>query len=288
MPRLVFGHLIRGERTWPHQAHLAFQHVHQLRQFVQAAPAQDSPHPSHTGIVGELERGAVRTRRLRTPLDVRLYVGLMQEERQWDEGITMTLWDSYASVRDYQKSGVYEQLLAQMQPYLSNRSDYRINLSDNYELDYSPVEEKPKVASYASLVQKERDIMSSEDHPLLLMRIISLKIQPGKMEEFRKIYSEQIIPALRQVKGCRNAFLSDRLEESNEIISLTVWENKQDLARYIESGLYKKLAGKVRHLYSDLYQWKLAHRMERSGLLVTSEDLKERSYRIVIDKVFRK
>ncbi len=217
-----------------------------------------------------------------------LYLGLMQEERQRDEGITMTLWDSYASVRDYQKSGVYEQLLAQMQPYLSNRSDYRINLSDNYELDYSPVEEKPKVASYASLVQKERDIMSSEDHPLLLMRIISLKIQPGKMEEFRKIYSEQIIPALRQVKGCRNAFLSDRLEESNEIISLTVWENKQDLARYIESGLYKKLAGKVRHLYSDLYQWKLAHRTERSGLLVTSEDLKERSYRIVIDKVFRK
>jgi quinol monooxygenase YgiN len=216
-----------------------------------------------------------------------LYIGLLRDERQEDEGISMTLWDSYASVQAYEASGIYERLLAQMQPYLSAAMDYRINISDNLELEYNALEERPKVASYAPLAKKNEDIISHEEHPLLLMRIISIKIQPGKMEEFRRVYSEEIIPALREVQGCRNALLSDNIEESNEVLSVTVWENKQDLDNYIQSGIYKQLTKKLSPLYSDLYHLKLEHRKDSGGILVTSEDIRAKLYSIVIDKVFR-
>ena len=118
------------------------------------------------------------------------------------------------------------------------------------------------------------------------MRIMSLKIQTGKMDEFREIYTGEIIPALRKVRGCRNAFLSDSIEDKNEVLSLTIWESKQDLVAYEKSGMYKEITKKVRHTFADLYQWKLEHRKEKNGQLVTSEDLKVKSYSIVIDKAF--
>ena len=215
-----------------------------------------------------------------------LYVCLLRNERQPDEGISMTLWDTYASVQAYEKSGKYDQLLTEVLPYLSDATDYRIEMTEELKLEYKQVQEKPVVKSYAAIAQKDDKLTAQAEHPFLLMRIMSLKIQPGKMDEFREIYTNEIIPALREVRGCRNAFLSDSIEEKDEVLSLTIWESKQDLVAYEKSGLYKKITKRVRHTFAELYQWKLEHQKEKTGQLVTSEDLKVKSYSIVIDRNF--
>ncbi|MFQ5584099.1 MAG: antibiotic biosynthesis monooxygenase family protein, partial [Calditrichia bacterium] len=124
-----------------------------------------------------------------------------------------------------------------------------------------------------------------QDSPMYV-RIVSAKIQPGKMEEFRNLYSTEIIPALRETPGCRYAFLTENLQEENEIISVTIWDSKEDAQYYEESGRFEELTKKVAHTLSSLYQWKMALQKKTGERVKTSDDLKVTHYNVVTGKKF--
>ena len=88
-----------------------------------------------------------------------LYIGLMQNEHHQDECISMTLWDSQKHVENYEKSGLYEELLQGVQPYLSDSLLGKIQLSKELKLEYQPVQEEPVVKSYAFLAKKDSKIL---------------------------------------------------------------------------------------------------------------------------------
>jgi len=216
-----------------------------------------------------------------------LYAGLIQSEHHEDECISMTLWDSQANAEAYEKSGFYKEHLRISQPYLSDSSVWRIQLSKELKLEYHPVEEEPVVKSYALLAKKDAKILDQDKTPMMYLRIVSVKIQPGKMEEFKQIYKEEIIPALRDVKGCRYAYSTESIEEKNEAISVTIWDSKEDAYEYERSGLFDELTDKLKHTFAELYQWKMALEKEGGGQAVTSEDLTVNYYNIVTGKSFQ-
>src|SRR4051794_18033805 len=47
------------QRSWPHQRHVAFEHIPQLRQFIETCVAQKSADPSQPRIIFHLERWAI-------------------------------------------------------------------------------------------------------------------------------------------------------------------------------------------------------------------------------------
>ncbi len=49
----------------------------------------------------------------------------------------------------------------------------------------------------------------------MFMRIVSAKILPDKMDEFRHLYKNEIVAALEITKGCRYAYLSESMKEDN-------------------------------------------------------------------------
>ncbi len=214
------------------------------------------------------------------------YICLMKSEFHKDEAISMSLWDTKTSVEDYQKSGLYNEFLEEIKPHLSESSEWKIQLSKDLRLEYQPVPEEPVVKSYVTVTQTDEKIPAYEKASLMYLRITSVKIQPGKMEEFRKIYTEEIIPALRTVRGCRYAFLTENIEKENEAISITIWDNKQDADDYETSGLFDKLIAKVKHTFSELYQWKMALEKEHRAQVSTSEDLTIKTYDVVTGKSF--
>ena len=174
-------------------------------------------------------------------MDGCLFACLIRSEKQPDEAISLTLWDSEDHAESYVKSGMFQMLVNKIQPYFSNSSEWKVQLSKDLKVEYQPIPDEPIVKSYTSLAQSEEKL--PED--MMYLRILSHKIQPGKMNEFHKIYTEDIIPVLKSVKGCRYAYLTTGVEDKEEAISITIWNNKQDA--YESGGVFNALLKKVKH-----------------------------------------
>ena len=215
-----------------------------------------------------------------------LCVCLIKSEVVRDEGISLTLWDSKEHAEEYERSGVFQELLGKVKPHLSDSSEWKIQLSKDLQLEYTPVPEEPVVTSYSSLAQAQGTIPDHKRTSMMYLRILSIKVKPGKMAEFRKLYIEEIIPTLHDVEGCRYAFLMENIEDKNEAISVTIWDSKRDADEYVSNMIFDTLRNKVEHTFADLYQWNAALRMEYSGHVVTSEDPRVQTYNVVTGRSF--
>ena len=214
-----------------------------------------------------------------------IHASLIRSSSNPDESISLTLWETAHDADVYEQSGTFQLLIAEAQPYFSDSSEWKIQLSKDLTLEYTPVSEEPVVRSYAETTPStDRPLLTGEGR--LYIRILSVKLQPGKTEEFAKIYHSEILPVLRGVHGCRYAFLTEGVEERNEVISLTIWDSKEAADIYDASGLFRKLTKKVQHTFSELYQWKMAAERRSSVQVTTTEDLSVKGYHVVSGKTF--
>ena len=55
----------------------------------------------------------------------------------------MTLWDSQSHADAYEKSGLFRELLEEAKPFLSSSSEWKIQLTEDFSLDYQPTPEEP-------------------------------------------------------------------------------------------------------------------------------------------------
>ncbi|MFC1857238.1 putative quinol monooxygenase [Thermodesulfobacteriota bacterium] len=81
------------------------------------------------------------------------------------------------------------------------------------------------------------------------VRLIVVMIQPDKMDDFRKIYNEEIIPTVKMQKGNVHIFLMESIDRKGEITSFTAWETQEDGDTYEKSGTYVEMVNKVRHTF---------------------------------------
>ena len=211
---------------------------------------------------------------------------LIQNELHKDEGVSMTLWDSQLHAEDYEQSGLFSKLLNEVKPFLLDSSEWKIQLSKDLKLEYQPIPEEPVLKAYTSFIQDDSKVLSKSELSLMYLRILYLKIKLGKMEEFKKIYKEKVFPILSGVKGCRYVFMTEGSQENNEALSLTIWDSKQDAIDFESSKLFDELIGRLKHTFSELFQWKMALEKESSIKVITSEDISSKYYTIVSGKSF--
>ncbi|MGB2869195.1 MAG: antibiotic biosynthesis monooxygenase [Bacteroidota bacterium] len=217
------------------------------------------------------------------------YACLIQSNRQKDETISMTLWDSKEHADEYELSGAFQALLEQMRPYVPNSSEWAIQLSKDLTLEYAPVSEEPTVKTYAITASGGGLLTLSKRFTPMHMRIVSVRIHPAMESEFRRLYESEIIPVLQTVKGCRYVYLTQNIGDKTEGISITVWESKEDADRYEQTGLYDLLKSKVKHTFTEMYQWKLELEKSQSGALAsTNDDVLTDGYRMVTGKSFER
>jgi len=213
------------------------------------------------------------------------FVGLIESGTEESEFISLTLWDTQDQAESYEKGGVYEELLGKLKPYLKNSAEWKIQLSENLELEYKPVAEEPVIKKYS--VQAQTDSTSAGNiDSRLYVRIVSVSIQEGKENEFGQIYTDEIIPALLSTKGCRYAYLTQSVQETSGFISVTIWDSKSDADLYESSGKFNELVDKVAHTFSQFYRWKMALENDYNANIKTSEDMKIENYNLVTGKNF--
>jgi quinol monooxygenase YgiN len=177
-------------------------------------------------------------------------------------------------------------LSEEIKPFLSQSSEWKIQLSEDLQLEYKPSSESTKVKDYTVALQTSPDRSSLKEENDLFVRIVSAKIQKGKVDEFKDIYSSEILPVLKATKGCLYAFLSENLKEMDEFLSVSIWRSKAEADDYENSGMFEELSKKVKHTFSHFYLWKMALEQETKGKIQTSEDMKVDHYTMIAGKSF--
>jgi len=215
-----------------------------------------------------------------------LFAGLIQGVHHANECISMTLWDSPQHAEEYERSGVFAKLLHDVQPYLADSSEWKIHLAQDLTVQYELVPEEPVVKAYNVSTHKPEDILSSTDSGGLYVRIVSPQLREGKVEEFRRIYNTEMIPRLRAVKGCRYAAIIEHVTEPGKLISISIWNSKQDADDYEVSGVFDELTEKVKHTFSEIYQWKMQLEQETGKPVTTSAEMTVEGYSIVAGQSF--
>ncbi len=216
-----------------------------------------------------------------------LYASLIKSTQNAEEAISMTLWDSLDHAEAYEQGGTFQKLMNEVTPFLSDSSEWKIQLAKDFTWEYIPSHEEPVVKSYKVATSFLTPPSASEPDTPLYVRILSVRLKPGKLEEFAGLYNAEILPMLQKVQGCRYAFLTEGVEERNEIISVTIWDRKEASDVYEESGLFRKLTRKVQHTFSELYQWKLSVEKRSSVKVSSTEDLNVSGYNVVSGRRFQ-
>ena len=84
----------------------------------------------------------------------------------------------------------------------------------------------------------------------MYVRLTYLNFLPGKAEEAKTIYNKELVSVIKHQKGNLDAKMLEPVDKSDDFISMTVWESKEDSDAYHSSGVYKQLVDRVRHTFS--------------------------------------
>jgi heme-degrading monooxygenase HmoA len=169
------------------------------------------------------------------------FAGLLQSVTKPERCLSLTLWDSPEDTAAYESSGLFADLIRESSVFFTNSVEYTIKLSEDLCVEYVPVSRDPVVHSYPVAAQSGsgRDIRALTS--ALWVRMVSLKILPGKLDEFKQLYREHSIPALRAAPGCLFVYLLESDENRDEVFSVTIWKNRQDAVAYERSGVFERL-----------------------------------------------
>jgi heme-degrading monooxygenase HmoA len=210
-----------------------------------------------------------------------LYASLIQSTEDSEDFISFSLWDAQGSIRAWEQSSRYTLLLHKSREFFVGSTEWRVQLTKELKLEYTPVLEEPIVRAYREATAVGPHELSQAIKGPMHVRLASAKVAPEKMGEFEEIYKDEIMQSLHCVDGCRYAFLVDAPAEG-EIISVTIWESKNHADAYERSGIFESLVEKVRHTFSPIYQWKMRLAEQTQGATVTSADLTVKPYQVVV------
>ncbi len=83
------------------------------------------------------------------------------------------------------------------------------------------------------------------------VRLTFVKMQPDKVDEARKIFYEELVPTVKAQKGNIDMLMMEPVDENEEFISLTSWDNKANGDAYESSGTYLEMVDKVKFAFAE-------------------------------------
>lgn len=214
-----------------------------------------------------------------------LYAALALNSRKRDRAVSLSLWKSKADADAYEKSGLFDELVALARPFFSESTTWQVRLSEDLRLEYGPIPEEPVVQAYVGAVEHGSAPAGSKTSCGFL-RIVSMLVQPGQEAEFIRLYRNRIVPELRQERGCCSIQLAQSISDPLEFISFTIWERREAAERYETSGRFATLRGVLQPTLSALYQWKVTQEGDPGLTTMTSEDIAVDAYSVLTSRAF--
>ncbi len=195
------------------------------------------------------------------------YAALFQSTHNPEDCISLTFWTNSEDARQFEQSGAYDKLIKVLSPHFSESSELQIRLTKDLKLEYAAPIDEPEIRKF------EVDTPDADTGKEVFLRMVSLKFRSEKVNEFKKHYTEKVIPVLRGVQGCRRAFLAAPADNPNELISVTEWESEQAAQAYEHGGQFDALLESQRHFFTGLSDWSMTKQKGSKGKVATSDDV---------------
>lgn len=84
----------------------------------------------------------------------------------------------------------------------------------------------------------------------MFARLTYIRFLPEHEERVRKIFKEEIVPEVKKQKGLIDIKWLEPTDKSEDYISMTEWDRKEDADAYASSGTYQRLVDKLKDLYT--------------------------------------
>jgi heme-degrading monooxygenase HmoA len=81
------------------------------------------------------------------------------------------------------------------------------------------------------------------------IRLTSFTPLPGRVDDLRKTYRENLLPAIKSQPGSIDAMLLEPADGAGEFVSLTMWRDRESAEAYDSAGTYGRLVGHVSQLF---------------------------------------
>jgi heme-degrading monooxygenase HmoA len=84
----------------------------------------------------------------------------------------------------------------------------------------------------------------------MFARTTRLQLQPGKMDDFKRVFRDFIAPTLQRQPGFRSiTLLTD--DTNNKVLGMTQWATEANLIAIQTSGVNQQLLGALRPLVAE-------------------------------------
>ncbi len=81
-------------------------------------------------------------------------------------------------------------------------------------------------------------------------RVVTVQIQPGKMDETIGLFRDSVVPAAKAQKGFKGAYLLTN-RSTGKGIAVSLWETEADLTAGETSGYYQEQIAKFGQLFAE-------------------------------------
>lgn len=85
----------------------------------------------------------------------------------------------------------------------------------------------------------------------MIIRFTFCKFLPERIVEAKRVYKEEIVPAVKKQKGNMGVRLLEPADKTDAYISVTEWKTKADADAYHTSGVYKNLVSKLEGFFVE-------------------------------------
>lgn len=172
--------------------------------------------------------------------------------------LSATFWESFESAEAYEASGLPDRLLEESDGLLEQDKQWKVELSQDMSLEYESAMRALEVEGFKIEDSGGRRDPREGPQPYMYVRIVSVKVDPEKVDEFKRRWDAIVVPALMEVKGCLLAFLAEGIRDRQHMLSVSLWDNQQRALKYEVSGKFDDLTRKLRDTFSRDLQWKTA------------------------------
>jgi quinol monooxygenase YgiN len=204
-----------------------------------------------------------------------LYATLLEGREQADDWLSCTFWPSFDQAENYEKSGLPERMTRESEGFLERAVDWKVELTRNMSLEGHAEKRSFEVEGY----NMGNDTPTQQAGKMMYVRIVSVKVATDKTEEFRKRYQEMVLPILREEPDCLFAFLSEEIQDSHHMMSVSIWKSEQAALKFEVSGKSEAITRRMKDTFSNDYQWKMA--LAPSSVTSASNEPEVRGYEIV-------
>ncbi len=216
-----------------------------------------------------------------------LFAALVESTTDPDEFSALTLWETADAIQAYEDSGRPAAFTEKARSlFLAESDEWQLQLSADLTLEYKPVIEEPEASAYSVFAVMDEAALVHSRTENMHLRLVRVRASEGGLEGFKQAYIDTVIPALRQVKGCRNAFLIGDLEAQNQLISITIWDSAKDAEAYDRSPLFQSMLTNTSNLLSA-HVWQTTLETTLPSKVYTSDNVKIETYTGVTGQNFQ-